>query len=337
MTHTKIGINVAILGVSLLGVSDGQMIEGDTSSALRIVKQAHFANETRYPSGRMHFRIWKTLVDRENKQETFYEAIEGISIWSNDKIRTELKRWGPQKQKVDMELPTDDTATCILDGKAIVYYNHRANIFMQPIAGQSILTEYRVTPKNYWFNDQLHPDYPAYKAFDPKEMSASSIAVANMKVSNEENGDIKFTRVDADTKSSLVARYSLRDGGNLVDFKLHSVSTNLKTDARLKWEKTVNGDLYLFRLERNTESVSSLGRKTSSETCEIDEFQPDYKIPENIFKITSLNAKDGTLVDDQVNKKLYRIGDKSSSAIGDSFQYLIQLMKSRGFAGPGRD
>jgi hypothetical protein len=307
---------------------------GPNLAEVELLLQAQDANEGRYPSGRMRVKIWRGTIDHSIPTNTQHEYIDAQVQWSGENVRTELKCWGPSTKEPD---PTETTANhviSLLDRTRFVFFNFTSNVFVSPVAGRDIPAEYRLTPRVSWYASQVQEDYPAIRVFDHSQLPPARVAKSTISAETMNDGTIKVTRDDGDAgKASAVFAPSF--DGNVLDLKLDSNSSTFKIHADYAWNRDQKGRVYLEKMKRRQISNGRTRHTELYQRCEVSDFDPDYDPSPGIFELSSLDLN-GRIVRDEVLGKTYRMGDRATPSVIGSFEGLIEFMRSRGFASPGR-
>lgn len=304
--------------------------------AIELLAQAERANEARYPSGSMKVQISRGHRDNQDKNSDKHEVIQARSVWSGGFVRTELSRWGPSNTIPTLDEPAYERETCILDRSKSILYPNTHIVVIEPIAGKDIGAEYQLTPKNYWYASQVGQGFPAVKVFDPsvigKELPNTMISLGRA------TPNILHLRLKRKTEDlSFDSWFSLDLDGNPTRCETIDVSEGIRFTRLFTWDRDRKGRVYLKKLDRKRVTEKGGGHTTMEyEEAETIDFDPDYRPDAAIFRLASIRVKANTVVDDGVSGKTYRLGDRDTASLLNSWDDLIELMRSRGFSSRSR-
>lgn len=312
----------------------------EVKAALRTLRDAHDANEERYPNGRMRVRLTTEHSNSADANLDSREAVDAIVTWSGDRVRTDFMKWQSSgARKLDTSRPSPDRGISIYDDKEIVMYRYNGRLFITPVLGNPVMPEHRLDPRRRWYLSQINEDVPCVRFLEDILKNAEGSPHARFSCESDGQESVHISIHDEQDGSSMDAWYSYLLDGNLTRFELNSARTRVKDRAEYRWERDRKGRVYLARSEQvaSYPVKDAPGRYVSLERLEVSEFDPDYVPAPRMFELSSLELVKGTLVEDKVRGRTYRTGDRPIPTVADSLEELIREMKARGFAGSGRD
>ena len=241
---------ISISACSVLGLGDafGQDI-ATAAEAIEVLALAQKANDARYPSGEMKVTLIRDQLDDTAKNNDQHEVIEAHSIWSGERVRTELSRWGPSASKPDRRSPAFVQETCILDGTKYILYPGTHVVVIEPIGGQDVSPEYRLTPKHFWYTSHLAESFPAIKAFD-KSVIGKDLPNTVISLERPEPGILRLSLKRKTEDVWLDAWFSLDLDGNPTQLDMVDSPSRVKVKMHFTWERDQKGRVLLKTMDR---------------------------------------------------------------------------------------
>jgi hypothetical protein len=317
------------------GAVRAQAIEG--ADLMRILQDAQLANENRYPTG----ELWATL--ESGVEGALYPArrTQIHMRWNERRSRVMgiRRSWLLDSSGLATGGVTEDTPIDFIETEReyIAHYIDPpiVRIMSRLTAGPPPLTALR--PDQVWYRANFngrrwvellgpHPNFPQ------KDVLA-----------------YKFTRLDENRIQMLrertgVSRFravaSRADDGNIVEFDSYYKDESVEQSYRTayQWDRDSKGRCYLRSVEFRSRSLTK-GQPSRGEgytRMTIDRIDLDAVPDLSLFEMESFDLPPGTLVEDQINNRRYRIGELPVARVADSLDALISEASSRGFARPER-
>ena len=202
-------------------------------------------------------------------------------------------------------------------------------MFIDSLGASEAAREFDLTPRTSWYIDQVGTRLRALDVFDRKTIRSADLA--KIKLSLDQEGNSVHLRRD-DEEGRAEAWFDLSLDGNLTRFILDFPNNELQK-REFRWSRNPRNELYLQSASCIRE-INSRGRNvTLYEDLKVTSFEPKSRFPIDKFNLKSMNLQ-GVTVTDNVSRRNYRIGEIPRIKVSDSFDELIDAMKSSGFAAP---
>ena len=125
--------------------------------------------------------------------------------------------------------------------------------------------------------------------------------------------------------------FSLPLEGNVLSYEIREPASEYGAAGTNVWEKHGSNGVYLKRATLD-EYLIHEGRKSSKHVeYETLAFDPNFVACPDRFELSSLSLPGGTLVENLITGRRYRVGDRLPEAVEERLRPLIESMKTKGF------
>lgn len=296
----------------------------DFIELIKINARSHMSN---YPFGSI-----KVISEQGTTRSTVFVPrirLEAKFVWSGKSQMTEgvLTEFGDELSKKPHE---------VLNIKELVglkrYYllDFTHHILTIRDARNGSLPQTRLSPNEEWWSILGKP---------LDALLSDKGALANVKrVTVTENRASKRLSVIIKQLDLSVLEVDFNSAQNFAPlrYSIFDAKLNAKFEGRFEWDRTSREKIYL-KLKK-TDQPANFSNPANGErdikTIRILDPNFDDKPLESLFSIDVGQLQQGTVVDDQIRNKRYRIGAISIDRQLESLPRLIDKMKSKGFANP---
>jgi hypothetical protein len=323
------GFWAIVLGCTLCAQAGSDIFSPD----LELLRTAHSANLTRYPSGELRaiLRVGQYSPVEVHKQH------DCRVVWLDDKIWTRDESWEVKSRDENkMGVNPGHKLEWIIDrGKTIVYHPAGRDVIVSPRTSNELQLETMLVPGRTWYSLLGIEAYSWNAVLGNTRGGKTRTDGAIYEVDRLNDGQVKVQVSTNGTAMKAQSLFSWKYDGNLTRFE--STDPELKTTDRCtcEWSRDDHGRVYLKRSIRDSEAFLRNTNVRTYKEIEILSFNPDYHVTPSLFTLDTLKLPGGVDIHDRVRGRVRRTGDAPIVKVSGELDTLIREMRSRGFSTRG--